>query len=127
MKAAQKLSRDELIVIMRRSGMSYARIGRHHRVKLTGQRVKSICIEMEAKKKAERSRKRSDFYIRQGIIDVPVVSLCLPIRIQNALEGAGILTTDKLLAMSDTDLLKLRTFGPKSLQVIKQLRKRVGR
>lgn len=53
-------------------------------------------------------------------LDKSVSELLLSVRAENCLKSAGINTIDELVSMSESDLLRLKSFGRKSLQEIKK-------
>lgn len=56
---------------------------------------------------------------KSSILDTPVVDMDLSVRAGNCLEAASIKTVGQLAAMSEGDLLKIRSFGKTSLREIK--------
>jgi DNA-directed RNA polymerase subunit alpha len=53
--------------------------------------------------------------------DVPVETLNLSVRSFNCLKRAGISKVSELLDMSEDEIIKMRNFGKKSLDEIKQV------
>ncbi len=56
----------------------------------------------------------------RSVLDVEVVDLNLPIRVQNTLEMADIRTVEQVLKFSKQDYLKFRNFGDKSLKALEK-------
>lgn len=53
--------------------------------------------------------------------DIPITDLELSVRTRNCLDNAGIVSVHQLLSMRDADLLKLRNFGRKSLNELREV------
>ncbi|HEV2262466.1 MAG TPA: DNA-directed RNA polymerase subunit alpha C-terminal domain-containing protein, partial [Candidatus Rubrimentiphilum sp.] len=53
--------------------------------------------------------------------DIPVESLNLSVRSFNCLKRAGISKVSELLDMTEDEIIKMRNFGKKSLDEIKQV------
>jgi len=62
----------------------------------------------------------------QTYLDKPVAELELPVRSQNTLKTAGITTIRELVVYTESELLKFRNFGRKSLNEIKQILAEMG-
>lgn len=56
----------------------------------------------------------------QGRLDKPISELDLSVRASNCLDSAGIKAVSDLLKMTESDLLKIRSFGKTSLREIKR-------
>ena len=56
----------------------------------------------------------------QGRLDMPIADLDLSVRAGNCLDSAGIKTVGELTRLTESDLLKIRSFGKTSLREIKR-------
>ena len=61
-----------------------------------------------------------------GRLDMPVADLDLSVRANNCLDSAGIRTVGELTRMTESDLLKIRSFGKTSLLEIKRKLSELG-
>ena len=68
------------------------------------------------KENSEELSKRAKAYL-----DKPVAELELSVRSQNTLEAAGITTIKELVMQTESDMLKYRDFGRKSLNELKEI------
>ena len=57
---------------------------------------------------------------RQDLLDKPVADLEMGVRATNCLQAAAIRTVGELVLLSDSDLLKVRSFGKTSLREVKR-------
>jgi DNA-directed RNA polymerase subunit alpha len=58
--------------------------------------------------------------LSQNMLDMPIEDLDLPMRAYNSLKRNNIVKVSQLLALSDEDLLRMRNFGRKSLDEMKE-------
>ena len=67
----------------------------------------------------ENSEELSDRAI--AYLDKPIAELELSVRSANTLEAAGITTVKELVMQTESDVLKYRNFGRKTLNELKQI------
>ncbi|MEX0741672.1 MAG: DNA-directed RNA polymerase subunit alpha C-terminal domain-containing protein, partial [Phycisphaeraceae bacterium] len=61
-----------------------------------------------------------------GRLEVPISDLDLSVRANNCLDSAGIRSVGDLTSMTESDLLKIRSFGKTSLREIKRKLSEMG-
>ncbi len=85
--------------------------------------VEQFSIFIETERSKEEERKTQEAQLRQ-LFNMPIEELNLSGRAYNCIKGAGINYVGELVQKTDSELLKLRSFGRKSLdEIIEKLAK----
>ena len=87
---------------------------------------KSDGVEKQAADPIEEESKSAEFQKTRRLLETQVDDLELSVRAHNCLKAANIKTVAELVILAETDLLKFRNFGRKSLSELTETVKQMG-
>jgi DNA-directed RNA polymerase alpha subunit len=132
-QARPSLARNEAIVAARNRGRTYRDIGLEHGI--TKERVRQILcraeraaaarerqarwLASEEHRRIEEECRRIEEEVRATVSEFPIDKLELTVRAWNCLRNDDCLTVGELLTRTESDLMRIRNFGRKSLRDVR--------